>query len=193
MKNVSIDLNIGQQINTIIARPTVSLKGATNLYLVLTGVSEVNVKVNSLTIDWDDNTPVLTKSRDLIFNYREQSIFDEILYGKLGGSVMTVYSHEYYNDNNVYSACFCPTVTIEWENGGFTTIKQPIAVFWDSYYDDVEDLGILNSQILPIESNKTFTNFESKSDMSTIITVLDTQGTPLITPTIVAPLTSLNL
>ena len=193
MKNVSIDLNIGQQINTIIARPTVLLKGATNLYFVLTGVSEVDVRVNSLTIDWDDGTIPTSRKRDLIYNYREQSIFDEVLYGKLGGSVMTVYSHEYYNDTTVYAACFCPTLTIEWENGGYTTVKQPITIFWDSYYDDVEDLGILNTQILPVESNKTFTNFESKSDMSTLITVLDTEGIPLVTPTIVAPLTSLNL
>ena len=101
--NVQFDYLSGASFsNSIIVRPTILLKGAHTVNFSFTGVDERDYKVDTLYISWGDSSPIETLKRDLFFNYKTQSIFNEVLYGRLGGSILNVYSHNYYNETNLY-------------------------------------------------------------------------------------------
>jgi len=181
MKTVNLDLSYINDLpagSTIVAAPYL-IKGASTLNLVLTGVNESKFRVDVLEIDWGDGSSVETYKRDLFYNYRTQSIFDEILYGKVAGSVMTTHSHDYANDTTAYALQYTASFTVYYNNGSLIYIEQPIIVYWDSFYDNIEKLSILDTQIQPLETNDTFLNFESLKDKSIIVGALRDEGKPL--------------
>lgn len=194
MNTVNANLSVNKLSNQTVVFSKLDIKGATTLNLVLTAIPEVEYKVAAITIDWGDNSQLVDLKRDLFFNYKTQSIFDEILYGRLGGSVLTVYSHDYTNDTNIYSVNYTPAVTLFWEDGTYTRLVQPIGVFWGSFYDDVGELNVLSTQIQPVSTNLTFVNLESKKDKTTLIGYLGTSGkasvVSTLTSTVVSPITS---
>jgi hypothetical protein len=162
-------------------RNPIYIKGASTVNFVLTGIGEEKYTVNSATISWGDGTPVLQKGRSLFFDYKTESIFDEVLYGKLGGSVLTVFSHTFTNDTRSYGAQYNSEIVLTRINGTAVSIYQPILIFWDSYYDTVEELSILNTQIQPLSTNQTFTNLESKQEGLVLPSILDSRSPELKT------------
>jgi hypothetical protein len=161
MNSVTLNYDLNNSFNnvTMQVKPVI-LKGATTLNISLTGVLENDFRVDQVVIDWGDNTKQEVYKREIFYNYRTQSIFNEVLYGKLNGSVLGVYSHDYVNEYNTYEANYVISIIIQKNNGKFIYIKQPVRSFWGSFYDSLERLSILNTQILPLTSNNTFVNFE---------------------------------
>lgn len=192
MRTSTVKFNYPKVTNGVIVSDKLVIKGATKVLYDFTYMIESDFEAASITIDWGDGTPQTIKKKNVSFNYRTQSIFDEILYGALGGSVFTVYEHEYSNNSRYYGRNHYSRVTVVWEDGSYTHFIQPILVIWDSFYDDVQDLSLLSTQILPISSNKTFTNFESKYDRTTLIGTLDTSGIPLVDAKTVQRITDLD-
>lgn len=187
--NVQFDYLSGTFTNSIITREPLLIKGATTITFSFTGVNEQDYKVDTLYISWGDGAPIETYKRDLFFNYKTQSIFNEVLYGRLGGSILNAYSHEFYNETILYGAEYSAKILLNKSNGTYAYIIQPITVYWDSYYDDVKKVSLLNSQVIPLSTNYTFVNIETKYDRSTIPCVLDTVGRSLLQPnTTVIPL-----
>lgn len=179
MKTQTVYFNLTSKFNNqTIVKPTLNVKGLNTINYVFSGISEVDYKVDTLHINWGDGSDVEVYKRDLFYNYKTQSIFDEVLYGKLGGSVMTKYSHEFTNSTRLYGLKYVSSVLINKNDGSYVLYVQPINVYWDSFYDSVERLRILNTQILPTSSNFTFVNFESKKDGMTFPAVLHTIGIP---------------
>lgn len=182
MKNFTIDyISLsGTFNNTEVQMSPVILKGATTLSISLTGIPEDDFKVNQVTIDWgkgDSKPEVYT--RDLFFNYRTQPIFNEVLYGKIGGSVLGIYSYDYINEYNTYEVKYTINILLQKSNGKYLSIKQPLRCLWGSFYDSLERLTILNTQILPVSSNDTFLNLNAKSG-AVYIGTLKTTGIPLL-------------
>jgi len=161
MNSVTLNYDLNNSFNNITMQvKPVILKGATTLNISLTGVLENDFKVDQVVIDWGDNTKQEVYKREIFYNYRTQSIFNEVLYGKLNGSILGVYSHDYVNEYNTYEADYVISIIIQKNNGKFIYIKQPVRSFWGSFYDSLERLTILNTQILPLTSNNSFVNFE---------------------------------
>jgi hypothetical protein len=180
--NVQFDYLSGNFTNTIITRDPILVKGATTVVFSFTGVNEEDYKVDTLHISWGDGTPIQTYKRDLFFNYKTQSIFDEVLNGRLGGTILNNYSHDFYNETILYGAEYTAKILLNKNNASYMYIIQPITVYWDSYYDDVKKVSLLNSQIVPLSTNYTFINIESNFDRSTMPCVLNTIGKPLLQP-----------
>jgi len=180
MNSVTLNYDLNNSFNNITMQvKPVILKGATTLNISLTGVLENDFKVDQVVIDWGDNTKQEVYKREIFFNYRTQSIFNEILYGKLNGSVLGVYSHDYINEYNTYEANYVISIIIQKNNGKFIYIKQPVRSFWGSFYDSLERLTILNTQILPLTSNNSFVNFEGV-DGTTFAANLANTGVALV-------------
>jgi hypothetical protein len=162
MNTTTLNFTVSSSSTNIALTATpIVLKGATTLVLSLTGVSEEDFKVDILTINWGDGSLTETYKRDIFFNYRTSSIFDEVLYGKIGGSVLSVYNHDYINQTSNYGVPYTLNIVIQKNNGKYISIQQPISSYWGSYYDDLSDLNILDTQVLPLTGNNSFISLES--------------------------------
>jgi len=179
MNNVILDYNYLNSYfnNATIQEAPVILKGATTVNVSLTGVSEDKYVVDMLTIDWGDGSRD-TYKRDLFFNYKTQSIFNEVLYGRTNGTVLGVFSHDYANKYSSYEVDYTISIVIQKNNGQYIYVKQPLRCFWGSFYDSMESLNAINSQILPQKTNDTFLNLESKEGL--VAASLRETGVPLI-------------
>jgi hypothetical protein len=180
MNSVTLNYDLNNSFNNITMQvKPVILKGATTLNISLTGILENDFRVDQVVIDWGDNTNQEVYKREIFFNYRTQSIFNEILYGKLNGSALGVYSHDYINEYSTYETDYVISIIIQKNNGKFIYIKQPVRSFWGSFYDSLERLTILNTQILPLTSNNSFVNFEGV-DGTTFAANLANTGVALV-------------
>jgi hypothetical protein len=158
--------------NQIITKEPLLYKGSTTVNFVLTGVIEEMYDVLFLQIDWGDGTPKRTFQKDLIYDYREQSIFNEVLYGKIRGSIATFHSHEYANSLNSYNSSLTAQFLFIYNNGAHVHIIQPISIFSGSYYDEIGELSILNTQIVATSANNTFFNFEGRRNKQTFVGIM---------------------
>jgi hypothetical protein len=187
--NVQFDYLSGVFTNSVIFREPLFIKGATTVNFCFTGVNEQDYKVDTLNISWGDGSPIEKFKRDLFFNYKTQSIFNEVLYGRLGGSILNTYAHNFYNETILYGVEYTAKILLNKNNASFMYIIQPITVYWNSYYDDVKKVSLLNSQVIPLSSNYTFINIETEYDRVTIPSILNTVGRSLLQPnTTVIPL-----
>lgn len=173
MNNLNLNITLtGSLSNTSFELTPVDVKGVTSINMLLTSIPETDSRVTSVAINWGDGSETSTHTREVFFNYKVNSIFDEVLLGKLGGSLTTAYNHVFANTSSSYGIQLSAQVFLNWENGWYTRIVQPLNIYWGSFYDDVQDLRILNTQIVAVSSNNTFINFESVYDKATLIGVI---------------------
>ena len=147
-------------------------KGSYTIQFVLTGVDESVVSALNLDINWGDTSEIEYHAKDIVFNYRENSIFQEMLYGKLGGSILTAYSHTYTPSPTSFFTNLTAQMLINFSNGYYVDIYQPIKLVHESYYDNIKQLSILNTQVHHLTSN-TVANLQSKYNKQSYITFLE--------------------
>jgi len=178
MKSQTVEYTITNDAfdNKTIEAPPICLKGATRLTISLLGIDESSYKVDEIVINWGDASDLEVYKRSIIRNYKTQSIFDEVLFGKLNGSILGEYEHDFYNQFNTYEADYIVTILLQKNNGAYINIRQPVTVFWSSFYDNVGRLSILDSQVQPLSTNTTFLNLESSIDKNVYMSVLKEQS-----------------
>jgi hypothetical protein len=116
--------------------------------------------------------------RSFYFDRDTKTILNEILYGKLGGSVCTFQQHEYNNsDIDTYGVALSANFVFYYDNGAITTIYQPLTIYWGSYYDHIKELVAINTQITPTSSSDTFVNLECQEGVSIIPAILTNNQT----------------
>lgn len=167
-----------QAITQTVYMPSATIKGASTINFVLTGVNEETNDVLFADIDWGDGSTVTTIRKDAAYNYKTKSIQNEILYGKLGGSVCTFQQHEYNNsDINIYGVALSARFVFYYDNGAITTIYQPLALYWASFYDSIQELVAISTQITPTSSSDTFINLECQKNVSIIPAIITNNQT----------------
>tara|TARA_R100001463_G_scaffold20223_2_gene49336 strand:- start:4369 stop:4890 length:522 start_codon:yes stop_codon:yes gene_type:complete len=139
---------------------------------ILTGIQEDQARALTLDIDWGDGSEVEYHSKDVVYNYKENTIFDEILYGKLGGSILTVYNYDYSPTPNSFFTNLTAQLLITFSDGYYVNIYQPIKLVHESYYDNIKQLSVVNTQIHSLTSD-TVANLQSKYNKQTYITLLE--------------------
>lgn len=174
IRNVYYNISSTQGLQPVIKYPVAYFKGSTTVTFVLTGINEETDDVLFLEIDWGDGTSKEYYQKDLIFNYKEESIFNEILYGKIGGSIATFYDHIYFNNTSNYNIALSSQFLFTFSSGATLLITQPISIFKNSYYDEIGDLNLLSTQVTPTSSNFTFVNFEGKNNRQTYVGIMST-------------------
>jgi len=151
----------------------VTFKGAPSIMFVLTGIDESKSKALTLDINWGDNSNIEYYQRDVVYDYREQSILNEVLYGKIGGSVLEEYEHTYTPTLSTQVTSLSVQFLIYFNDGFFANIFQPIRLLKESYYDSIEKLGILNTQMIGTSASNTIANLQSRFNKRTYTTFFD--------------------
>lgn len=177
--------------NTLTFLSAAPIKGRTLVTLDLVGINEIQYAVNNININWGDENVVYSYSKDVVPNYYSMSIFDELLYGKLGGSIAKQYTHAYNSLPSYDMVTYLLDVVIYYENGYTNTFNIYLPVYPESYYDTLDELDILTTQIVPLSTNYTFANLESKKTGQTLVCVLSVGYTNIfaLTSNILPPIT----
>lgn len=177
--NTNIYFNLSSATNTTTIGSSVVIKGQNTVNFILSGISERYYNVLFIDINWGDGTPITTIRKKAVYDYKNQSIFYEIINGKPGGTVCTTYSHDYINTSISYGLDVTAKFTLTYDNGSVAYFEQPIRIYHGSFYDDTVELVAINTQIQPLSSNNTFINFESKYNVQTIPSILATTGSTI--------------
>jgi hypothetical protein len=148
------------------------IKGRTTVTLDFTGFDETSFVVNHLKIDWGDIDEFFDYNKPPVQDYTTSSIFNEILYGKLNGSIMTQYSHEFNSLSSIDINTYLVQVFAYYENGWRHDISIFLPVYPESYYDTLDELDITSTQITPLSTNYTVVNLESRATGQTLVCVL---------------------
>jgi hypothetical protein len=184
------DLTVNVSVSSFDTGDTVSLSAVvvrnnTNITYVLSDVVETSSEALFLDINWGDGTPVERYTRHIVVYYRTSNIIDEIVYNKPLSSILTSKKHTYYNNTNSFNISVMMQMLITYKDNSILKIRQPIQIFQASYYDDIGDLDILSAQIMPLSTNNTFINLESKLSKHTYVVALDTYSDYINSPVII--------
>ena len=172
MKSTTIQYSLSTPtVNTVIQKPSINIKGVTSVRFVLSGFEDIFNPAVKLEVLWGDTTAKTNFFRPLAYNYKTQSILNEVIYGELAGTLFAHYDHVFSNNTTSYNYPLTSQFLITFKNGKTVYIYQPLNIFKGSYYDDIANLDILNTQITPTSSNNTIINFEGSNDQ-TYISVL---------------------
>tara|TARA_R110001592_G_scaffold109811_1_gene305759 strand:+ start:976 stop:1497 length:522 start_codon:yes stop_codon:yes gene_type:complete len=158
--------------NTSTKQSELIAKSDYTFQFVLTGIQEAQARALTLDIDWGDGSEVEYYSKDVIYDYKKDSIFDEILYGKLGGSILTVYNYDYSPTPSSFFTNLTAQLLITFSDGYYVNVYQPIKLVHESYYDNIKQLSVVNTQIHSLTSD-TVANLQSKYNKQTYITLLE--------------------
>lgn len=163
-----------QDTTVVLSPPDFSIKGTTNVTLNMYGIDETAYPVLSIVVDWGDDSPIQTFTKDIIKNYETTSIFDEMIYGKINGTVASTHDHvyQYTGDGTFDNAKYNFTVAALFENGYTITFLGTFSLFKGSFYDDVGGFAIHSTQISPNSTNDTIVNLEAANNAYTFIGVL---------------------
>ena len=135
-------------------------KGSSEVVLDLSGVSEEVSRVRNITIDWGDGAEREFYSRQMIFEYRESSIIPEITTGLIGGGVLGAFTHIFI-PVTTHITRLTLQVLINYDNGDYKLVQQPITLIQESYYDNIKEFGISNTAIHD-DTSLTFANLQSQ-------------------------------
>ena len=178
MKSTTIQYSLSAPtVNIISRKPLINIKGVTSVRFILSGFEDIFNPAVKLEVLWGDTTAKTNFFRPLAYNYKTQSILNEVLYGELAGTLFAHYDHVFSNNTTSYNYPLTSQFLITFKNGKTVYIYQPLNIFKGSFYDDIASLDILNTQIAPTSSNNTIINFEDGNDQ-TYISVLHS-GTSL--------------
>lgn len=168
------------QGDAVIYSDVLYLKGQTTFDLDLTKINETTKKVKSVTIDWGDNSPPETYNIGLVKNYYTDSVINEFLTG-VEQTVCLNYNHTYYPIQSSYlveRTCKAIITFLANDQSLYTQstleVYVPLRVSQTSYYDSVEELFIVNSQLLPLSTSNTLLNIQTLNSRYTLPIITDT-------------------
>jgi|TARA_R110002124_G_scaffold94423_10_gene238512 hypothetical protein len=172
MSNIFINLSAISE-NTTVLKSLYYFKGNPSINFILSGIDESINAALTLDINWGDGTTTEFSQKDIVFNYKKESIFNEVLYGKVGGTILDNYKHTYVPSTSSFFTNLTAQFVIHYNNGFYANIKQPIKLIKESYYDNIQKLGITSTQMTGASGSNTVANLQSKFNDSTYITFLN--------------------
>lgn len=172
MSTIYINLSSTEENRTVLGSEII-FKGAPTINFVLTGIDEANSSALTLDINWGDSSTIKYFQKDIVFNYRKESIFNEILYGKIGGTILDQYTHTYVPSTSTVFTNLTAQFLIHFNNGFYANVYQPIKLVKESYYDNIQKLGIQSTQMASVSSSNTIANLQSKFTNTTYVTFLN--------------------
>lgn len=186
MKDLTVNVSVSSfETGDTVTLSAVTIRTKTNITYVLSDVVETDSEALYLDINWGDDTPIERYTRPLFVDYKTSNIIDEIVYNKPLSSILTSKNHTYYNNSNSFNTSVIMQMLITYKDNSILKIEQPIQIFQASYYDEIGELDILSAQIIPLSTNNTFINLESKLSKHTYVVALDTYSDYINSPVII--------
>lgn len=131
---------------------TLILNDATTLTVFLGDVYE-DVLPLSLKINWGDDN-ILYYDNDLYKNYRNESIINEIIYGKFSKILQQEYSFDYYPSTTHTYKRTKVQFLIEYTNNNKSLITLPIEIRSSDYFESVGDIKMISTHVIPEDNIK---------------------------------------
>ena len=172
MSNIFITLSANTENRTVL-KDEITFKSDPTINFVLTGIDEVANQALTLDVNWGDGSDTNFNQKDLVFNYKKESIFNEMLYGKVGGTILDSYEHTYVPSTSSFATSLTAQFLVHYNNGFYADILQPIKLVRESYYDNIQKLGIQSTQMTGVSGSNTVANLESRFDKRTYVTYLN--------------------
>lgn len=172
MSNIFITLSATYE-NTTVLKDEITFKADPTINFVLTGIDEVSNSALTMDINWGDSSDTEYYQKDIIFNYKKESIFNELLYGKVGGTILDTYEHTYVPSTSSFATSLTAQFLIYFNNGFYANINQPIKLLRESYYDNIQKLGIESTQMTGASGSNTVANLQSRFSNETFVSYLD--------------------
>ena len=172
MSNIFITLSANTENRTVL-KDEITFKSDPTINFVLTGIDEVANQALTLDVNWGDGSDTNFNQKDLVFNYKKESIFNEMLYGKVGGTILDSYEHTYVPSTSSFATSLTAQFLVHYNNGFYADILQPIKLVRESYYDNIQKLGIQSTQMTGASGSNTVANLESRFDKRTYVTYLN--------------------
>jgi hypothetical protein len=172
MSTIYINLSATTE-NTNVHKDELTFKSDPTFTFILTGINEKANQALTLDINWGDGSAINFNHKDLVFNYKKESIFNELLYGKVGGTILDSYEHTFTPSISSFVTSLTAQFLIHYNNGFYANIFQPIKLIRESYYDNIQKLGIQSTQMVGASGSNTVANLESRFDNHTYVTYLN--------------------
>lgn len=186
MRDLTVNVSVSSfETGDTVTLSAVTIRTKTNITYVLSDVVETDSEALYLDINWGDGTPIERYTRPVFVDYKTSNIIDEIVYNKPLSSILTSKNHTYYNNSTSFNASVIMQMLITYKDNSILKIEQPIQIFQASYYDDIGELDILSAQIIPLSTNNTFINLESKLSKHTYVVALDTYSDYINSPIVI--------
>jgi hypothetical protein len=131
---------------------TLILNDATTLTVFLGDVYE-DVLPLSLKINWGDDN-ILYYDNDLYKNYRNESVINEIIYGKFSKLLQQEYSFDYYPSTTHTYKKTKVQFLIEYTNNNKSLITLPIEIRSSDYFESVGDIKMISTHVIPEDNIK---------------------------------------
>lgn len=138
-----------------------SLDDVTNLSFDLSGVDESTMPT-TLQISWGDGI-VDVHNNSFFKDYKTESIFPEILYGKFSKLLSKKYSHVYYPSQSCLYKKLTAQVQMDYIDGSTSLWLVPLKIRSYDYFESVYDLKLIDTKILPLTSNNKEFTFSTDS------------------------------
>lgn len=158
-KNLSLSSN---STNYTYIGSLLELEDLTTLNVILSGVTESYIPLN-LEIDWGDGT-IEYFDNNTYKNYREESIINEVLYGKFSSIFQNTYSKIYYPSETTLFKQLSAQFYLKYSNGDTAWFIIPIEIRSYDYFEAIYDLKLLNTTILPLTANNKKHTFATEKD-----------------------------
>lgn len=150
MNTVDIPFNtIFTSLTTV--NDSVTFEDLTTAVFILSGITEDLTPI-SLTISWGDGS--VDKYENSVFkNYRETSIFGEVLYNKFSSIFAEHYTHIYSPSVSARFKKLSAEVMVEYSNGDIASLIQPIEITSGDFYETIGDVKLIKTNLLPLSGN----------------------------------------
>ena len=123
----------------------------TTLRVNLSGLTESFVPIY-LKLDWGDGASEIINN-SLYKVYREESILNEVIYGKFSSVLNEDYYHTYYPSATARYKSLSAQVYVEYANGQYSWFVQPISIVTRDYFESIGDIKLISTNLLPLSTN----------------------------------------
>jgi hypothetical protein len=122
------------------------LQDRTNLIVSINNVLEEYCPI-SIVIDWGDGDIDTEQSR-LIKDYREDSILNEVLYGKFSSIFAKNYEHVYNPSTTSLFKTLTAEITVNYVNFDELVYILPLKIRTADFFESIEDIKLTNTKII---------------------------------------------
>lgn len=123
-----------------------------NMTLLLDTIDIYNdVYITRVRVDWGDGSDIYENDGSHRMIYREDSIIDEVLYGV--DNIQAINHHTYKPATDTLYKLLTAQAAVEYSNGDMSIFNIPISVKAEGFYDVIDDLNIVDTNIIDVESN----------------------------------------
>jgi hypothetical protein len=128
----------------------------------LVDVTEITINPNELIrdsliskkiIDWGDGSDLYVNSDIPLRDYRKDSIIPEVLYGDFSKILFAGNDHVYSPSETSDTLLLTAQFLVEYMDTNISLFIIPIKITCGSFYDNVGDIGLLHTNLIPVSSN----------------------------------------